>query len=168
MNQTPEIINCTFIFKCPQQWEHLQGTLDPKERFCPLCQKSVRLIESQAELERFAHQPQCVAIPHAVETEAETEEFELPGYTVGAMAPPVNEPVLWVDLYLEPVEKLDARQLKILREVLNSTENLLHLRRHFATGHRELLLQKMTHWQAREIVENLGVVGLIGIIETTR
>lgn len=166
MNQTPEIINCTFIFKCPQQWEHLQGTLDPKERFCPLCQKSVRLIESQSELERFAHQPQCVAIPQTVETEAEL--FIEPLYTVGAIAFPSNEPVSEVDLFLEPVEKLDARQLKALREVLNSTENLLHLRRRFATGHRELLLQKTTHWQAREMVENLGVVGLIGIIEMTR
>lgn len=166
MNQPPEIINCTFIFKCPHQWEHLQGTPDPKERFCPLCRKSVRLIESQSELERFAHQPQCVAIPHAVETEAEL--FVAPLYTVGAIAFPHNEPGVWVDLFLEPVEKLDALQLKALREVLKSTENLLHLRRRFATGHRELLLQKITHRQAREIVENLGIVGLIGIIETTR
>ncbi|HNB73175.1 MAG TPA: hypothetical protein PLB18_23355 [Acidobacteriota bacterium] len=163
MTEPRDIINCTFIFKCPQQWEHLQLTLDPKERFCPLCRKSVRLIESQAELERFAHQPQCVAIPHAVETEAEL--LIEPLYTVGAIAFPSNEPVSEVDLFLEPVEKLDALQLKALREVLNSTENLLHLRRRFATGHRELLLQKITHWQAKEVVTTLCKVGLAGTMD---
>lgn len=163
MNQPPEIINCTFIFKCPQRWEHLQVTPDPKERFCPLCRKSVRLIESQSELECFAHQPQCVAIPHAVETEAEL--FVEPLYTIGSIAFPSTEPVLQVDLYLEPVEKLDALQLKALREVLNSTENLLHLRRRFATGHRELLLKEITAWQAEEATTTLRKVGLAGTME---
>jgi hypothetical protein len=62
MKQQSFIQDCDFSFQCPIDWEELETTEDANRRFCQTCQRQVRLITSNTELESARSRGHCVAI----------------------------------------------------------------------------------------------------------
>lgn len=60
-NMSLTIRNCTFAFKCTQQWEKLEETREESIRFCQDCQKEVHLCEDDEELVESIKLNRCVA-----------------------------------------------------------------------------------------------------------
>ena len=64
------IRNCRFAFRCHQQWQSLEHTLDPRVRYCHECSRQVVLCRRDAELRAALQGNECVAIesphPHRV------------------------------------------------------------------------------------------------------
>ncbi len=53
--------NCTFAYKCTQQWENLEETHEESIRFCHDCQKEVHYCEDDQELLESIKLNRCVA-----------------------------------------------------------------------------------------------------------
>ncbi len=53
--------NCTFAFKCTQQWNELDKTSEKNIRFCNECQKEVHYCENDQELLKSIKLNRCVA-----------------------------------------------------------------------------------------------------------
>jgi hypothetical protein len=53
--------NCTFAYKCTQQWENLEETHEESVRFCNDCQKEVHYCEDDQELLVSIKLNRCVA-----------------------------------------------------------------------------------------------------------
>ena len=56
-----EIINCSFQFQCPLDWNKLQLTENEDVRFCSNCKRNVYFVHTQYDLNNFARAGQCVA-----------------------------------------------------------------------------------------------------------
>ncbi len=60
------IKNCPFPFKfayeCPEKWESLEPTDDPKIRYCHVCRHSVRMINTETEYNAAYGKNECVAL----------------------------------------------------------------------------------------------------------
>jgi uncharacterized protein (TIGR02996 family) len=92
----PRIENCDelFAFKCPKQWEKLQGTDDPLVRHCDACKKNVYYCHDIREAYGHARQGDCVAValgvlryPRDLKRDPDSHEV----VTAGIMIP-VSEP----------------------------------------------------------------------------
>ncbi len=51
-----------FKFRCPQVWEALEPTADPRVRSCSACKESVHFCATADEVAERARQGQCVAV----------------------------------------------------------------------------------------------------------
>ena len=56
------IANCSFSFECPRLWSAMEPTKSPKERTCLTCERSVYLVDSQADWDAHALRNDCVAV----------------------------------------------------------------------------------------------------------
>jgi hypothetical protein len=56
------VANCSFSFECPRLWSAMEETPSPKERTCRTCERSVHLVDSQAEWDAHAQRGDCVAV----------------------------------------------------------------------------------------------------------
>jgi hypothetical protein len=57
-----KIENCSFAFKCPQEWDKLSPTSKINIKHCEECKRDVYMITSQEEHDRHARLNNCVAI----------------------------------------------------------------------------------------------------------
>lgn len=57
-----EIINCTFEFQCPLDWNKLQLTNNEDIRFCYKCNCNVYFAHSQLHLNSLARERKCIAV----------------------------------------------------------------------------------------------------------
>jgi hypothetical protein len=56
------IRNCTFAFRCVQNWQELEETDDRNIRFCPDCKKQVFFCSSEGEIAQAIKWNRCIAI----------------------------------------------------------------------------------------------------------
>ena len=56
-----EIRNCVFSYKCSADWENLADTGEEKIRFCSECSKEVHFCENDKELTQAVRNNLCVA-----------------------------------------------------------------------------------------------------------
>lgn len=56
------IRNCTFAFRCDQQWQKLKNTQNSDVRFCGECQREVFFCHTDKELAEAITLNRCVAI----------------------------------------------------------------------------------------------------------
>lgn len=92
-------IECTFEFKCDQQWDDLETQLASNIKFCQQCQKNVYLCKTQEELDYARSLGWCISI----------ERVEVRMYTTGVPAPLTNPSV---DRLLEEADALYASRRK--------------------------------------------------------
>jgi hypothetical protein len=57
-----KVVNCEFVFKCPQQWNLMKRTESDGVRFCGECERNVYFAESAQELDKFSREGKCVAV----------------------------------------------------------------------------------------------------------
>lgn len=81
-----KIVNCEFIFKCPQSWEKMDNTDIDGVRYCGECQRDVHFAETDADLRRLSIEGKCVALFTKVEI------FGMNEITAGIIAPRENPP----------------------------------------------------------------------------
>ena len=98
------IIKCPFPFKfayeCPEKWESLKPTDDPKVRYCQVCRHSVRMIGTEEEFSTAHEKNECVAL----EVIEKPKPFR--AITVGRpREEPSNEELLELDLRREALKK---------------------------------------------------------------
>lgn len=60
-NQPYDVLCNRYQGLCTQKWSDLIATDKPAIRFCDLCQETVLLVESEAELKQLRGTGQCVA-----------------------------------------------------------------------------------------------------------
>jgi len=56
-----KIENCTFKFKCTQDWDNLSETSEVNIKFCNKCESNVYFVTGESELKQRISQDQCVA-----------------------------------------------------------------------------------------------------------
>lgn len=57
-----KIINCTFEYKCPLDWNSLEKSTNDHIRFCNICEKDVHFADNQSEFNDLAGKGLCVAV----------------------------------------------------------------------------------------------------------
>lgn len=62
-----KIVNCEFVFKCPQQWDKMDETETEDVRFCGECRRNVYFAEDEATLAKLSSERKCVAVYSAPE-----------------------------------------------------------------------------------------------------
>lgn len=68
--------NCSedgFDFLCPVLWAKLEQTGDENVRACAVCEKSVYMCKTDAELEHHVEAGHCVAVDHRKKIEAKRD-----------------------------------------------------------------------------------------------
>lgn len=56
------IKNCSFSFRCTQEWEKLSPTKNVNIKFCDVCKSNVYMATTQEELEKHSKLKRCIAI----------------------------------------------------------------------------------------------------------
>ena len=92
-------IECTFEFKCDQQWDELENRVASNIKFCNQCQKDVYLCKTQEELVHARSLGRCISI----------ERVEVSMFTTGVPAP-LTDPL--VERLLKDADELYAVRKK--------------------------------------------------------
>jgi hypothetical protein len=144
------IVNCQFVFKCPRQWDELEITDDPDQKYCHQCNRFVYFARTQTDLSRLAQEAKCIAA-YVVNIQEVSPK------------PLLGEPV-WeepgVNLYLEPIDHLNPAQLKAIQKIVQEELNLLQLRLRYSDGQRHLLAQNLSQSLQAEIVMLLSQLNI--------
>lgn len=56
------VANCNFSFECPRLWASMETTKSDTVRTCRTCERSVHLVDSQADWNAHAMRNDCVAV----------------------------------------------------------------------------------------------------------
>jgi hypothetical protein len=128
MKEQSFIQNCDFSFQCPIDWDELENTEDPNRRFCQTCQKQVRYINSNAELDAARSRGYCVAIK-LIEPQQPPQRQAI---QMGMMSPlPMHKPLPNGRELLEIRDRflhyLHQGDLKLTIELLTSAQNRFNL-----------------------------------------
>lgn len=77
-----KIVNCDFVFKCPQAWDKMAETENEGIRFCGECQKNVYFADSPEVLNQLSREGKCVAVVEKAPVyDLRDEPAELKGFS---------------------------------------------------------------------------------------